>query len=125
MDTSLTNTGPVNLSTAGATIDNHDRQAGAYHQTMGSIKEATGNLIGSPDLVREGRTENQEGQGQQAAGQVKDYTQGAIDRMVGAVGSATATVVGNEDAARGYQKQHDKGKTNVRGVETELGAERN
>ena len=43
--------GPVNLSTTGeATIENKDRRDGQWNETVGSIKQAVGNVIGSQDL---------------------------------------------------------------------------
>jgi len=71
-------------------------------------------------MVYDGRRENQEGQGQKAAGQVKDYVQGGVDRVEGAFGSTAAGFVGNKEKEAEFQRQHDTGKTNVRGVEAEV-----
>lgn len=87
---------------------------------MGSAKETLGNVVGSDQMVYEGRRKNQEGQGQEAAGQVKDYVEGAADRVTGAVGSAAAALVGNKEKEAEFQRQHDTGKTNVRGVEADV-----
>ncbi|KAI5814971.1 hypothetical protein BZA77DRAFT_388758 [Pyronema omphalodes] len=112
--------GPLNFSASGVTVDNEDRLQGKKDQLVGSGKEFVGNVVGSSDLKAQGRQQNQEGQGQEAAGQIKDYVGGAVDRVTGAVGSAVAAVTGNKGAQESYQRQHDTGKTNVRGVEAEL-----
>jgi len=112
--------GPLTFSTAGVTTDNQDRTGGKKDQMLGSGKEFMGNMTGSEQLKREGRQQNAEGQGREAAGQIKDYTGGMADRVTGTLGSVAAAVVGNPDAQNAYQKQHDTGKTNVRGVEAEV-----
>lgn len=69
--------GPFNLSSSGAaTIDNENRREGKSDQFVGSGKEFIGNAIGSDSLKREGREQNAQGQGQEAAGQVTDYASG-------------------------------------------------
>lgn len=69
--------GPLNLSSSGAvTVDNKDRRDGKADQIIGSGKEFVGNAIGSDSLRREGRDQNTEGQGREAAGQLKDFTSG-------------------------------------------------
>jgi uncharacterized protein YjbJ (UPF0337 family) len=77
------------------TVDNEDRTAGKKDQLVGSGKEFIGNAVGSADLKREGRQQNQEGQGREAAGQLKDYVGGAADRVTGTIGSAVAGLTGN------------------------------
>jgi len=112
--------GPVNFSTAGVTVDNEDRVGGKKDQVVGSGKEFVGNALGNDSLVREGRRQNDEGQGREAAGQVKDYVGGAADRVTGAIGSVVAGITGNSEAQNAYRNQHDQGKTNVRGVEADI-----
>ncbi|KAF8251065.1 hypothetical protein K440DRAFT_653237 [Wilcoxina mikolae CBS 423.85] len=112
--------GPLNFSTSGVTVDNEDQVGGKKDQMVGSGKEFAGNVLGSSDLKNEGRRQNQEGQGREAAGQVKGYVGGAVDRVTGTIGSAIAGVTGNSQAKDAYQSQHDQGKTNVRGVEAEV-----
>ncbi|KAI5793101.1 hypothetical protein EDC01DRAFT_728221 [Geopyxis carbonaria] len=112
--------GPINLSTSGVTTDNEDRTKGKADQTIGSGKEFLGNVIGSDSMARDGRQQNQEGQGREAAGQLKDYVGGAADRVTGAVGAGIASLTGNPQAKQSYQQQHDTGKTNVRGVEADM-----
>lgn len=69
--------GPFNLSSSGAaTIDNKNRREGKSDQFVGSGKEFVGNAIGSDSLKREGREQNAEGQGQEAAGQITDFASG-------------------------------------------------
>jgi len=117
------NVGPVNLSASGVALSNEDRREGGAKETMGSVKETVGHLVGSDDMVYQGRRQNQEGQGQKAAGQVKDYVEGTTDRVGGGVGSAAAGLVGNREKEREYERMHDTGKTNVRGVEAEVNKE--
>ncbi|KAA8902606.1 hypothetical protein FN846DRAFT_955376 [Sphaerosporella brunnea] len=112
--------GPLNVSASGVTVDNEDRTQGKKDQFIGSGKEFVGNALGNDSLVNEGREQNREGQGLEAAGQLKDYVGGATDRVTGAVGSAVASLTGNPQAKDAYQTQHDQGKTNVRGVEAEV-----
>ncbi|KAI5853987.1 hypothetical protein BZA05DRAFT_473312 [Tricharina praecox] len=112
--------GPLNFSTSGVTVDNEDRIGGKKDQFVGSGKEFMGNTLGNDALVREGRRQNDEGQGREAAGQIKDYVGGAADRVTGAIGSVVAGITGNPQAQSAYQSQHDQGKTNVRGVEADI-----
>lgn len=69
--------GPFNLSSSGAaTLDNQNRRDGKSNQIVGSGKEFVGNAIGSDNLKREGRDQNAEGKGQEAAGQIADFASG-------------------------------------------------
>ncbi|CUS14119.1 unnamed protein product [Tuber aestivum] len=112
--------GPFNLSSSGAaTIDNKDRRDGKSNQIIGSGKEFVGNTIGSDSLKREGRDQNTEGQGQEAAGQLKDFAEGAADRVTGTIGAAASSLTGNTQAQSDFENQHDKGKTSQRSVEAE------
>ncbi|KAF8429235.1 hypothetical protein EV426DRAFT_215548 [Tirmania nivea] len=116
--------GPVSFSNTGeATVDNEDRRKGAWDETVGSVKKAVGNLTGNAALKDAGACQEQEGQERKAAGQVKDFTSGAADRVAGTIGSGVASMVGNTDAQADFQKQHDQGKTKVRGVEAEVNSE--
>ncbi|RPA85603.1 hypothetical protein BJ508DRAFT_411987 [Ascobolus immersus RN42] len=117
------NVGPINMSASGVTLSNQDRREGGAKEITGSMKESVGHLIGSDEMVYNGRRENQEGQGQKAAGQVKDYAEGVADRVGGTIGSAAAGLVGNKEKEREYSQMHDTGKTNVRGVEAEVNKE--
>lgn len=99
--------GPFTVSSTGAPAkDNADRSQGQWDQTMGSLKEATGNLIGNDNLKQQGREQNLQGQGQEAKGQLNDLGQGLSDRVGGAVGGAYANLTGNKAAAQAYQDQH-------------------
>jgi len=90
--------GPLNFSTSGVTVDNEDRTRGKKDQMAGSGKEFVGNVVGSDNLKTEGRRQNEEGQGREAAGQIKDYVGGAVDRATGTIGAAVAGVTGNSQA---------------------------
>lgn len=99
--------GPFTISSTGAPAkDNTDRTQGQYDQTMGSVKEAVGNLIGNENLKAQGREQNLQGQGQEAKGQLSDLGQGISDRVGGTVGSAIAGLTGNTTAQDAYQQQH-------------------
>lgn len=99
--------GPFTISSTGAPAkDNSDRTQGQWDQTIGSVKEATGNLLGNQDLKQQGREQNLQGQGQEAKGQLSDLGQGVSDRLGGAVGGAYASLTGNKAAQQAYQDQH-------------------
>lgn len=99
--------GPFTVSSSGAAAkDNEDRTQGQWDQTVGSVKEATGNLLGNENLKQQGREQNLQGQGQEAKGQLSDLGQGISDRVGGTVGSAFASVTGNTEAQKAYQDQH-------------------
>ncbi len=71
-------------------------------------------------LKQSGREQNLSGQQQEARGQANDLVSGVVDRITGAVGGAFSSVTGNTNAQAEYQKQHDTGKTQQRGVEHDL-----
>jgi len=56
----------------GVAVDNPDRSAGSWNQTIGSGKETLGNLIGNQQLKKDGIAQNQQGQAQEAHGQLSD-----------------------------------------------------
>lgn len=99
--------GPFTISSSGAPAkDNADRTQGQWDQTMGSVKEAVGNLTGNENLKAQGREQNLQGQGQEAKGQLNDLGQGISDRVGGAIGGAYASLTGNKAAQDAYQQQH-------------------
>jgi len=113
--------GPFTMSSSGAAAkDNQDRTQGQWDQTMGSMKETAGNLMGNDNLKQQGREQNLQGQGQEAKGQINDLGQGFGDRVGGTLGSAYASVTGNQSAKQAYENQHDQGKSRQRGVELDL-----
>lgn len=113
--------GPFAISSSGAVAeDNPDRTQGQWDQTMGSIKEATGNLIGNESLKQQGRDQNLQGQGQEAKGQLSDLGQGISDRVTGALGGAYAGLTGDREAQAKFADKHDEGKTRQRGVELDV-----
>ncbi|KAI1162842.1 hypothetical protein F5B18DRAFT_362023 [Nemania serpens] len=107
-------------SSGAVTKDDSDRTSGAYNQTVGSAKETFGGLVGSESIKAAGRNQNQEGQNQEAKGQINDYTSGIGDRVAGTAGSAIAGITGNQRAQAEYQSQHDQGKTQQRGAEHDI-----
>ena len=107
-------------SDGGVAKDNENRTQGKYDQTMGSVKEATGNLLGNQNMVNNGRQQNEAGQAQEAKGQLKDLGEGASDRLQGALGGAVAGLTGDRSEQSRYADMHDEGKARQRGVETEV-----
>jgi hypothetical protein len=71
-------------------------------------------------LKQAGREQNLSGQQQEAQGQVNDYVSGVSDRVAGTVGNITSSFTGDREAQAQYQRQHDEGKTQQRGVEYDL-----
>ncbi|PKS04878.1 hypothetical protein jhhlp_008242 [Lomentospora prolificans] len=113
--------GPFSVgSDGGVARDSPDRTQGQYDQTMGSVKEATGNLLGNESLRQSGREQNERGQAREAKGQLSDLGQGIGDRVQGAVGGATAALTGDRAEEQRYAAKHDEGKARQRGVELEL-----
>lgn len=108
------------MSTSGVAPKSSDRTDGSWNQTVGSAKESIGGLVGAEGLKQEGIKQNQEGKGQEAAGQISDFGHGIGDRVSGTVGGAVAGLTGNQQAKASYEAQHDSGKTSQRGVEAEL-----
>ncbi|KAI1497091.1 hypothetical protein F5X99DRAFT_33605 [Biscogniauxia marginata] len=109
------------LSSSGAVKkDDPDRISGSYNQTAGAAKEFVGGLTGAESLKAAGRRQNQEGQQQEAKGQVNDYTGGVADRVTGTVGGAVAGLTGNQKAKADFENQHDTGKTQQRGAEHDI-----
>lgn len=108
-------------SSSGAiTKDDPDRQAGAWNQTIGSAKETIGGLVGSQQLKQDGREQNLSGQGQEAKGQLNDYTTGIGNRVQGTVGSAAAGLTGDHDGQAEYERVHAEGKSRQRGAEHDI-----
>ncbi|RDL40337.1 Uncharacterized protein BP5553_00316 [Venustampulla echinocandica] len=113
--------GGFTASSSGAvTKDDPNRQEGSWNQTLGSAKEAVGGFIGSEDLKRQGAQQNAEGKGQEAQGQLNDFTGGVANRVSGAVGGAFAGITGNREAQEAAQEKHDVGKTQQRGAELDI-----
>lgn len=99
--------GPYSVSSTGVPAkDNSDRTEGSWNQTVGSLKEGLGGLVGSEDLKNAGRQQNLEGQEQEAKGQLSDLGKGVSDRIGGAVGGAYANLTGNKAAEEAYRDQH-------------------
>ncbi|KIV97136.1 hypothetical protein PV10_00922 [Exophiala mesophila] len=112
--------GPFTVTPSGAAKDDSNRTQGQWDQTVGSMKEAAGNLIGNENLKQQGREQNMQGQGEEAKGQLTDLGQGISDRVQGTMGSAVAGLTGDREAQAKYADQHDEGKTRQRGVELDL-----
>jgi uncharacterized protein YjbJ (UPF0337 family) len=113
--------GPFTATPAGGLAkDDSNRSAGSWNQTVGSGKEALGNLVGADGLKQEGIRQNKEGQGQEAQGQLSDLGKGVSDRVGGAVGGAVAGLTGNQAQKDEAQRKHDDGKARQRGVEADV-----
>ena len=79
-----------------------------------------GGFVGAEGLKQEGVRQNQQGKGQEAAGQVNDLGKGISDRVGGTIGGAVAGLTGNDAQRAEAQRQHDEGKARQRGVEADL-----
>ncbi|KAF1939689.1 hypothetical protein EJ02DRAFT_436162 [Clathrospora elynae] len=113
--------GPFSITPAGGVAkDNADRTAGSWNQNVGAAKEALGGFVGAEGLKQEGVRQNQEGKGQEAAGQVSDMGKGIQDRVGGTIGGVVAGLTGNDAQKAEAQRQHDDGKARQRGVEADL-----
>lgn len=107
LSNSAAKAGPYTISSTGAPAkDNTDRTQGQWDQTIGSVKEAAGNLLGSENLRQQGRDQNRAGQEQEAKGQLSDLGQGISDRVGGAIGGTYASLTGDKTAQAAYQEQH-------------------
>ena len=112
--------GPFTATPQGVAKDDPNRTEGSYNQTVGSAKESIGNFVGAEGLKQEGIRQNQEGKGQEAQGQLSDLGSGIKDRVAGTAGNVAGAVTGDRDAQRKAEEQHDRGKTQQRGVEHDL-----
>ncbi|KAI4719409.1 hypothetical protein E4T48_04358 [Aureobasidium sp. EXF-10727] len=112
--------GNYSVSASGIAANDPNRSAGSWNQTLGSGKEALGNLVGNESLKQQGAEQNAQGKEQEAKGQLNDLGSGIADRVQGTVGGAVAGITGNEADKAKYQAQHDEGKTQQRGVEADL-----
>lgn len=71
-------------------------------------------------LKKDGREQNAAGQGQEASGQLNDYTSGIGNRVSGTVGGAVAGITGDRQKQQDAQDKHDIGKTQQRGAEHDI-----
>ena len=71
-------------------------------------------------LKQEGQKQNAAGKGQEAQGQINDFTSGVSNRVGGAVGGAVAGLTGDREAQQAAQERHDIGKTQQRGAEQDI-----
>ncbi|TIA41510.1 hypothetical protein D6C78_01721 [Aureobasidium pullulans] len=114
------NVGGYSVSASGIAQNDPNRSEGSWNQTVGSGKEALGNLVGNESLKKQGVQQNAEGKEQEAKGQLNDLGSGIADRVSGTVGGAVASVTGNQADKAKYEAKHDEGKTQQRGVEADL-----
>jgi uncharacterized protein YjbJ (UPF0337 family) len=114
--------GPISADpNTGATAkDNEDRSTGSWDQTVGSTKEAVGNLIGNESLRRTGAEQNAAGKEQEAKGQLKDWGEGIQNRAQGAIGSVGAAISGDRAEEEKFRDIHDQGKVRQRGAEADM-----
>ncbi|CAG8097013.1 unnamed protein product [Penicillium salamii] len=107
-------------NTGAVAKDNENRPTGQWDQTLGSTKEAVGNLIGNENLRRTGAEQNAAGKEQEAKGQLKDWGEGIQNRAQGALGSVGAAVKGDREEEQKYRDMHDEGKVRQRGAEADI-----
>ncbi|CAL5867957.1 uncharacterized protein PFLUO_LOCUS2180 [Penicillium psychrofluorescens] len=105
----------------GATAkDDPSRSNASWDQTVGSTKEAVGNMIGNESLRRAGVEQNAAGKEAEAKGQLKDWGQGIADRAQGTVGGIQAAVTGDREEEQKWRDMHDEGKVRQRGAEADM-----
>ena len=114
------NIGGYSVSSAGVAANDPNRKEGSWNQTLGAGKEAMGGALGMEGLRKEGIEQNQQGKGQEAAGQLNDLSTGMMNRVGGTVGGAVAGLTGDRAAQEKRQQQHDIGKTLQRGAEADI-----
>lgn len=107
-------------NTGAVAKDNENRPTGQWDQTLGSTKEAVGNLIGNENLRRGGAEQNAAGKEQEAKGQLTDFGKGIQNRAMGALGSVGAAVTGDREGEQEYRDMHDEGKVRQRGAEADI-----
>lgn len=114
--------GPITAdpNTGAAVKDNEKRSDGSWDQTVGSAKEAVGNMIGNENLRRTGAEQNAAGKEQEAKGQLKDWGEGIQNRAQGAIGSVGAAIGGDRAEEQKFRDQHDEGKVRQRGAEADM-----
>jgi len=114
--------GPISADpNTGATAkDNENRSTGSWDQTLGSTKEAIGNMVGNESLRRTGAEQNAAGKEQEAKGQLKDWGEGIQNRAEGAIGSVGAAVRGDREEEQKLRDMHDEGKVRQRGAEADM-----
>lgn len=114
--------GPISAdpNTGAVAKDDPNRTTGSWDQTVGSAKEALGNLVGSESLRQQGARQNADGKAQEARGQLQDWGQGVSDRAEGAVKSVGAAVLGDRAEEDKWREVHDEGKVRQRGAEADM-----
>lgn len=114
--------GPVTAdpNTGAVAHDDPNRSTGSWDQTVGSTKEAVGNMIGNESLRRTGAEQNAAGKEQEAKGQLKDLGSGMQNRAQGALGTVGAAISGDREEEQKWRDMHDEGKTRQRGAEADI-----
>ncbi|KAJ5297217.1 uncharacterized protein N7443_008110 [Penicillium atrosanguineum] len=114
--------GPITAdpNTGAAVKDNEKRSDGSWDQTIGSTKEAVGNMIGNDNLRRTGAEQNAAGKEQEAKGQLQDWGEGIQNRAQGAIGSVGAAITGDRTGEEKFRDMHDEGKVRQRGAEADM-----
>ncbi|KAJ6112233.1 hypothetical protein N7523_008294 [Penicillium sp. IBT 18751x] len=107
-------------NTGAAAKDNEKRSDGSWDQTIGSTKEAIGNMIGNENLRRTGAEQNAAGKEQEAKGQLQDWGEGIQNRAQGAIGSVGAAISGDRAEEEKFREMHDEGKVRQRGAEADM-----
>ncbi|CAI7657353.1 hypothetical protein N7533_001180 [Penicillium manginii] len=107
-------------NTGAVAQDDPNRATGSWDQTMGSTKEAIGNVIGNESLRRAGVEQNAAGKEQEAKGQLKDWGSGMQNRAQGTLGSIGAAVAGDREEEQKFRDMHDEGKARQRGAEADI-----
>ncbi|KAJ5234078.1 uncharacterized protein N7469_005844 [Penicillium citrinum] len=107
-------------NTGAVAKDDPKRSNGSWDQTIGSTKEAVGNMIGNENLRRTGAEQNAAGKEQEAKGQLMDWGSGMQSRAQGALGTVGAAVTGDRSEEEKFRDMHDEGKARQRGAEADM-----
>ena len=60
---------------------NKDQVKGRVEEAKGSIKEATGKVVGNPNLQSQGAVDKAAGKAQATYGDAKEKVKGAVDKL--------------------------------------------
>lgn len=102
------------------TNDNSKQNNPTWNQTVGSSKEALGNLIGHENLRKSGEEQNEAGKEQKAEEQARTWGEAIGDRAKGTVGSVEAVVKGDVEKEKKYAELRKGGKEKEGEVEREI-----
>lgn len=80
-----------------------------------------GSALGNASLRRAGEQQNAQGEQEEAARQVGDWSEGVGERVKGKVGEVLAARDPNTERSEEWKRMHDEGKARQKGTEEEIG----